>query len=92
MAEVLRRSFERKESKLTGCSLESTIISHVMPYPQNVQTAKVVEEIIRKNGAVPATIAIINGKMKIGLSEEALGFLAQSKKVEKASRRDLPKA
>ncbi|GAA2705916.1 hypothetical protein GCM10009865_20870 [Aeromicrobium ponti] len=59
--------------------------------PQNVQTAKEVEEIIRKNGAVPATIAIINGKMKIGQSDEELGFLAQRKEAEKASRRDLPK-
>lgn len=71
-------------------ALESTIISHGMPYPQNVQTAKEVEEIIRQNGAVPATIAILNGKIKIGLSEDELEFLAQSKDVEKASRRDLP--
>ncbi|MBG9444795.1 pseudouridine-5'-phosphate glycosidase [Cytobacillus firmus] len=81
---------EAKKANKPVVALESTIISHGMPYPQNVQTAKEVEEIIRKNGAVPATIAIINGKIKIGLSDEELEFLAQSKDVEKASRRDLP--
>lgn len=71
-------------------ALESTIISHGMPYPQNVITAKEVEEIIRKNGAVPATIAILNGKIKIGLSDEELEFLGKSDDIAKASRRDLP--
>lgn len=61
-----------------------------MPYPQNVETAKEVEEIIRMNGAVPATIAIIDGKIKIGLSEDEIEFLAKSDNIEKASRRDLP--
>lgn len=69
-------------------ALESTIISHGMPYPQNVETAKACEEIIRENGAVPATTAIINGKIKIGLSEEELEFMATSKDIIKASRRD----
>ncbi|MEH6987460.1 pseudouridine-5'-phosphate glycosidase [Cytobacillus firmus] len=81
---------EAKKANKPVVALESTIISHGMPYPQNVQTAKEVEEIIRQNGAVPATIAILNGKIKIGLSDEELEFLAQSKDVEKASRRDLP--
>ncbi|PAE24708.1 pseudouridine-5'-phosphate glycosidase [Bacillus sp. 7894-2] len=81
---------EAKKTNKPVVALESTIISHGMPYPQNVQTAKEVEEIIRKNGAVPATIAILNGKIKIGLSDEELEFLAQSKDIEKASRRDLP--
>ncbi|MGA5689244.1 pseudouridine-5'-phosphate glycosidase [Cytobacillus pseudoceanisediminis] len=81
---------EAKKANKPVVALESTIISHGMPYPQNVQTAKEVEEIIRKNGAVPATIAILNGKIKIGLSDKELEFLAQSKNVEKASRRDLP--
>ncbi|MDZ5473524.1 pseudouridine-5'-phosphate glycosidase [Bacillus sp. 31A1R] len=81
---------EAREKNLPVVALESTIISHGMPYPQNVQTAKEVEEIIRQKGAVPATIAILNGKIKIGLSDEELEFLAQSKEVEKASRRDLP--
>ena len=69
-------------------ALESTIISHGMPYPQNIETAKACEEIIRKNGAVPATTAIIGGKIKIGLNEEELEFMATSKDIIKASRRD----
>lgn len=69
-------------------ALESTIISHGMPYPQNIETAKACEEIIRENGAVPATTAIIGGKIKIGLSEEELEFMATSKNIIKASRRD----
>lgn len=69
-------------------ALESTIISHGMPYPQNIETAKVCEEIIRENGAVPATTAIIGGKIKIGLSDEELEFMATSKDIIKASRRD----
>ncbi|RSK50649.1 pseudouridine-5'-phosphate glycosidase [Bacillus canaveralius] len=85
-AEVL----EARKRNLPIVALESTIISHGMPYPQNVETAKEVESIIRKNGAVPATIAILNGKIKIGLSEDELEFLAKSNDVAKASRRDLP--
>ena len=69
-------------------ALESTIISHGMPYPQNIETAKACEEIIRENGAVPATTAIIGGKIKIGLSNEELEFMATSKEIIKASRRD----
>lgn len=69
-------------------ALESTIISHGMPYPQNIETAKACEEIIRENGAVPATTAIIGGKIKIGLSDEELEFMAISKDIIKASRRD----
>ncbi|MEW5321270.1 pseudouridine-5'-phosphate glycosidase [Geobacillus thermoleovorans] len=71
-------------------ALESTIISHGMPYPENVQTAKAVEQIIRGRGAVPATIAILNGKIKIGLTENELEQLGTSRDVEKVSRRDLP--
>ena len=72
-------------------ALESTIISHGMPYPQNVQTARNVEEIIRAEGAVPATIAVIGGKMKVGLSPDEIEYLGkQGHKVTKASRRDLP--
>lgn len=70
-------------------ALESTIISHGMPYPQNVETARIVEQIIRDNGAVPATIAIMDGKIKIGLSEEELELLGNSPDVAKVSRRDL---
>ncbi|ABO66604.1 MULTISPECIES: pseudouridine-5'-phosphate glycosidase [Geobacillus] len=71
-------------------ALESTIISHGMPYPENVQTAKEVEQLIRSRGAVPATIAIIDGKMKIGLTDDELEFLGTSRDIEKVSRRDLP--
>ena len=72
-------------------ALESTIISHGMPYPQNVETALNVERIIRENGAVPATIAIIGGKLKAGLSREEIEYLGRKGyAVTKASRRDLP--
>ena len=72
-------------------ALESTIISHGMPYPQNVETALNVERIIRENGAVPATIAIIGGRLKAGLSEEEITYLGKKGyDVTKASRRDLP--
>lgn len=71
--------------------LESTIISHGMPYPRNVETALKVEEIIRDNGAIPATIAILNGKLKVGLTEEEIEYLGKAaEKVLKTSRRDIP--
>ncbi|MEM5396892.1 pseudouridine-5'-phosphate glycosidase [Staphylococcus gallinarum] len=70
-------------------ALESTIISHGMPYPQNVKMAKTVEDIIRKEGAIPATIAIIDGKIKIGLEGDELELLASISEVIKVSRRDL---
>ncbi|WFD10140.1 pseudouridine-5'-phosphate glycosidase [Tepidibacter hydrothermalis] len=71
-------------------ALESTIISHGMPYPQNIEMAKTVESIIRENGAIPATIAILNGELKVGLNAEELEYLGKSDSVLKASRRDLP--
>jgi len=71
-------------------ALESTIIAHGMPYPQNVKTALEVEKIIRDNGAIPATIAILNGKIKVGLTEEEIETLGKAKDVYKVSRRDLP--
>lgn len=72
-------------------ALESTIISHGMPYPQNVETALNVEKIVRENGAVPATIAIIKGKMTVGLTQEQIEYLGKKGlAVTKASRRDLP--
>nr|WP_106781170.1 pseudouridine-5'-phosphate glycosidase [Lysinibacillus timonensis] len=80
---------EAKEKGLPIVALESTIISHGMPYPQNVQTAREVEEIVRSYGAVPATIAIIDGKIKIGLTDEELEMFGNAKDVAKASRRDL---
>ena len=70
-------------------ALESTIISHGMPYPKNIETAAAVEDIVRAGGAVPATIAIIGGKIKIGLEKDELEFLGTSKDILKASRRDL---
>ncbi|MBL7574877.1 pseudouridine-5'-phosphate glycosidase [Peptoniphilus asaccharolyticus DSM 20463] len=69
-------------------ALESTIISHGMPYPKNLETAKACEEIVRENGCVPATTAIINGKIRVGLTEEELEFMATSKDIIKCSRRD----
>lgn len=72
-------------------ALESTIISHGMPYPNNVQTALNVEEIVRENGAVPATIAIIKGKLKVGLSKDEIEYLGKKGlDVIKTSRRDIP--
>lgn len=78
-----------KEQGKPIVALESTIISHGMPYPQNVKTAREVEQIVRDNGAVPATIAILDGKIKIGLSDEELEMFGKSSDVAKASRRDL---
>lgn len=72
-------------------ALESTIISHGMPYPKNVETALNVEKVVRENGAVPATIAIIGGRLKAGLSKEEIEYLGKTgQKVTKVSRRDLP--
>ena len=72
-------------------ALESTIISHGMPYPQNVETALRVEQTIRDGGAVPATIAIIGGRLKAGLTSEQIEYLGRKgRDVIKASRRDLP--
>ena len=72
-------------------ALESTIISHGMPYPQNVETALRVEQTIRDNGAVPATIAVIGGRLKAGLTPEEIEYLGKKgREVAKASRRDLP--
>lgn len=72
-------------------ALESTIISHGMPYPQNVETAMRVEQTIRDNGAVPATIAIIGGKLKAGCTADEIEYLGRKgREVVKASRRDLP--
>jgi pseudouridine-5'-phosphate glycosidase len=72
-------------------ALESTIISHGMPYPQNVETALRVERTIRENGAVPATIAVIGGRLKAGLTPDEIEYLGKKgRDVAKASRRDLP--
>lgn len=71
-------------------ALESTIIAHGMPFPQNVETALAVEEIVRQAGALPATIAILNGKMKVGLTREEIEVVATGKHMLKASDRDIP--
>lgn len=71
-------------------ALESTIIAHGMPYPRNVETARAVEAIIREEGAVPATIAVLDGRLTVGLDDEALERLGQTTEVAKLSRRDLP--
>ena len=94
MNKYLEVSPEVQEALAAGrpvVALESTIISHGMPYPQNVETALNVERIIRENGAVPATIAIIGGKLKAGLSRDEIEYLGKKGyAVTKASRRDLP--
>src|SRR5574344_2431109 len=71
-------------------ALESTIISHGMPYPKNVQTALLVEKTIRDNGAIPATIGIIDGEPVIGMSIEEIEQFGKRKGIVKVSRRDLP--
>lgn len=84
---------EVKEAIAAGkpvVALESTIISHGMPYPKNVETALRVEEIIRENGAVPATIAIIEGVLKVGLTEEEVDYMGKAPGIAKVSRRDIP--
>lgn len=77
-------------SKRPVVALESTIITHGMPYPENCRVAKEVERIVRNNGAIPATVAIMSGKIHVGLSEENLERLAQDTSAIKTSRRDLP--
>ena len=94
MNKYLSISAEVQEALKAGkpvVALESTIISHGMPYPQNVETALRVEQTIRDNGAVPATIAIIGGKLKAGCTPEEIEYLGKKgHAVTKASRRDLP--
>ena len=88
--EILPEVAEAIKNKKPVVALESTIISHGMPYPHNVETARRVESSIRENGAVPATICIMEGRLKVGLTEEELEFLGTAKDVAKVSRRDLP--
>ena len=72
-------------------ALESTIISHGMPYPKNVETALNAQNVVRENGAVPATIAIINGKLKVGLTDEEIDYFGKKgREITKVSRRDIP--
>ena len=94
MNEYLKISDEVAQAIKLGkpvVALESTIISHGMPYPQNVETAYNVERIVRENGAIPATICIIGGRLTVGASKEEIEYLGkEGLKVTKASRRDLP--
>ena len=76
-------------SKLPIVALESTIISHGMPCPANIETALMVEDTVRANKVIPATIAIIKGRLKVGLTNEEIEFLATNDEVRKISRRDL---
>ena len=88
----LNFSSEVLEARTNGqpvVALESTIITHGMPYPDNLNTAMGVENVIRKAGAVPATIAVMRGRIHIGLDAEELSALAQTKKARKLSRADL---
>ncbi len=87
IAEEVKIALQEKRGVV---ALETTIISHGMPYPENIKMAHTVESIIREQGAVPATIAIIEGKIKIGLTERELEFMATDGGIIKASRRDIP--
>lgn len=78
------------ENNLPVVALESTIISHGMPWPQNAATAKSVEDVVRKQGAIPATIAIKDGKCLVGLSSDSIDYFGQAKDVWKVSLRDMP--
>jgi len=85
-AEVL----EALQNKQPIVALESTVITHGMPYPHNLETAKELEQIARAQQVIPATVAIMNGKIKIGLSSDELQQLAEDRTVHKASLRDIP--
>lgn len=92
--ELLKVSEEVKEALTSNkplVALESTIISHGMPYPQNVETALNTERVVRENGAIPATIAILNGQIVVGASKEEIDYLGRKgKDIPKASSRDIP--
>ncbi|KAI8057189.1 pseudouridine-5'-phosphate glycosidase [Syncephalis plumigaleata] len=93
LSSLLQPSEEVATALATGApvvALESTIISHGMPYPQNLTTAQAVEDIVREHGCTPATIAILGGKIRVGLSEQELDVLAQTgHEARKTSRRDI---
>lgn len=93
MNELLQLSPEVAAAREAGrpvVALESTIIAHGMPWPQNLETAREVEAVIRSEGAVPATIAVIGGRIRVGLTDDELTQLAQAPDAMKLSRRDLP--
>ena len=82
------------ESALRGqqgvVALESTVIAHGLPRPQNLQTAQRLEAIVREGGAIPATIGILNGKLSAGLNENEIRLLAEDNEIRKISTRDIP--
>jgi len=86
ISKEVKEAIERKKPIV---ALESTIISHGMPYPQNVETALKVEEIIREKGAVPATIGIIGGRLKAGLTPDEIDYMGKTEGIAKVSRRDI---
>ncbi|EJO5348740.1 pseudouridine-5'-phosphate glycosidase [Clostridium botulinum] len=89
--EISKEVLEALNENKPVVALESTIISHGMPYPKNVETALNVEKIVRDKGVVPATIAILNGKLKVGLTKDEIEYLGKKgKAVVKTSRRDIP--
>ncbi|APH21677.1 pseudouridine-5'-phosphate glycosidase [Clostridium botulinum] len=89
--EISKEVSEALKENKPVVALESTIISHGMPYPKNAETALNVEKIIRDKGAIPATIAILNGKLKVGLTKDEMEYLGKKgKEVVKTSRRDIP--
>jgi pseudouridine-5'-phosphate glycosidase len=95
MNEFIQLSPEVAAARAQGrpvVALESTIIAHGMPWPQNLETARQVEDVIRLEGAVPATIAVIGGRIRVGLTDDELQQLAQAPDAMKLSRRDLPYA
>jgi pseudouridine-5'-phosphate glycosidase len=95
MNEFIQLSPEVAAARAQGhpvVALESTIIAHGMPWPQNLETARQVEDVIRAEGAVPATIAVIGGRIRVGLTDDELQQLAQAPDAMKLSRRDLPYA
>jgi pseudouridine-5'-phosphate glycosidase len=90
--DVLKFSNEVKNAKLRNLpivALESTIITHGMPYPENLNTAMLVEKAVRENGAIPATIAVIEGVINVGMSDEQLEFISTNSNTSKLSRADL---
>ena len=87
--DILQEIREALSARKPVVALESTIIAHGMPYPDNLKTAQLLEATVREHGAIPATIAILGGRWKIGLSPEDLEFLATAKDVRKASRMDM---
>ncbi|KGO12887.1 pseudouridine-5'-phosphate glycosidase [Clostridium botulinum] len=89
--EISKEVSEALKENKPVVALESTIISHGMPYPKNAETALNVEKIIRDKGAIPATIAILNGRLKVGLTKDEIEYLGKrGKEVVKTSRRDIP--